>query len=363
MEHRPSDGGGGAGGGPRKPKLLEQVRRACRARQFSDRTAQAYTGWVRRYVLFHGKKHPAELTVEAVAAFLTYLANERNVSVSTQRQAASALRFLYLEVLAMPLDFPAGIARPSQPKQLPTVLSPDEADTLLEAMHGTTQLVAKVLYGSGPRIMEALEIRLKDVSLEYAELVIHDGKGGHDRITMLARELVPDLRKQMDKVRAQHAADVANGAGWVAMPGALSRKMSKAGRDLAWQYLFPATRQYTDPVTGQRRRHHLHESAVQRAVTEAVRRAGMAKRVTCHTLRHSFATHLLRNRYDIRTVQELLGHKSVKTTMIYTHVLLNDGPEGRIGVLSPLDALRLRRRSPASPPCPNCPHRPHCPLA
>jgi integron integrase len=318
---------------PRKPRLLEEVRRACRARQFSDRTVDAYTGWVRRYVVFHGKRHPRELDGRAVAAFLTHLADERDVSVSTQRQASSALLFLYRRVLGIPIEAPAGIARPGRPRRLPTVLYRDEVAAVLAETRGTAGLVAKLLYGSGLQLMEALELRLKDLSFDRGEITVRGGRGGHDRVTMLPRALDADLRRQVADVRRRHAADLHAGAGWVALPDALARKMPNAGRDPAWQYLFPATRPHTEPETGERRRHHLHETAVQRAVSAAGRRAGLAKRVTCHTLRHSFATHLLEDRYDIRTIQELLGHRSVKTTMIYTHVL-NCGAGG---VTSPLD--------------------------
>jgi integron integrase len=327
---------GGGDGSPARPRLLEQVRRACRDRQYSDRTEKAYTAWVRRYVLFHGKRHPAELDDDAIGRFLSYLANERDVSVSTQRQAAAALIFLYREVLGLRVRAPAAIARPGLRCRLPTVLSREEVWRLLDEVRGTSGLVAGLLYGAGLRLMEALQIRIKDVSIERGEILIRSGKGGHDRIAILPRALVPEIRRQINKVREQHSADVRDGGGWVEMPGALARKLPNAGRSLAWQYLFPGTRQHTDKATGQRRRHHLHPSAVQREVSAAGRRAGIQRRVTCHTLRHSFATHLLDDGYTIRTVQELLGHRDVKTTMIYTHVL-NRGPGG---VISPLDRRR-----------------------
>jgi integron integrase len=327
---------GGGDGSAARPRLLEQVRRACRDRQYSDRTAKAYTTWVRRYILFHDKRHPSELDSEAIGRFLSYLSNERDVSVSTQRQAAAALVFLYREVLGLRVRPPAAVARPGMPRRLPTVLSRDEVPLLLAEVRGTSRLVAGLLYGAGLRLMEALEIRIKDVSIERGEILVRSGKGGHDRITMLPTVLAPDIRRQANKVRAQHAADLEGGGGWAKMPGALGRKLPYAGRELAWQFLFPARRQHTDQDTGQRRRHHLHASALQREVSSAGRRAGIQKRVTCHTLRHSFATHLLEDRYDIRTIQELLGHRDVKTTMIYTHVL-NRGPSS---VISPLDRVR-----------------------
>jgi integron integrase len=318
-----------------KPRLLEQVRRACRARQFSARTAEAYTGWVRRYVVFHGKRHPAELDARAVAAFLTHLANERNVGISTQSQAASALLFLYREVLALPIAPPEGVVRPRKPPRLPVVLTRAEVAAVLGELAGTKRLVATLLYGSGLRLMEALQLRVKDIDTTRHEIVVRSGKGGYDRVTMLPDALVPDLERQVARVRRQHQDDVARGSGWVALPDALRSKTPSAARQLAWQWLFPAARHHTDRETGERRRHHIHETAIQRAVTEAVRRASLTKRATCHTFRHSFATHLLENGYDIRTVQELLGHRSVKTTMIYTHVLNRGGR----GVKSPLDSL------------------------
>lgn len=327
----------GTNPGGDKPKLLEQVRRACRARQFSRRTEDAYAAWVRRYVLFHGKRHPAELDGQAVAAFLTHLANDGNVSASTQNQAASALLFLHREVLGLAIDPPHDVARPRKPRRLPVVLTRDEVSIILAELRGTKRLVASLLYGSGLRLLEALQLRVKDIELERHEITVRSGKGGHDRVTLLPAALRPELSRQLARVRAQYEADVRRGAGWVALPTALARKHSTAGRDLPWPWVFPATRRYTDPGTGERRRHHLHESAVQRSVTEAVRRAGIAKRASCHSFRHSFATHLLEDGYDIRTVQELLGHRSVKTTMIYTHVLNRGGR----GVRSPLDRLQL----------------------
>jgi integron integrase len=331
---------GGGDGSAARPRLLGQVRRACRDRQYSDRTAKAYTAWVRRFILFHNKRHPSELDSEAIGRFLSYLANERGVSVATQRQAAAALVFLYREVLGLRVRPPPAVARPGKPRRLPTVLSRDEVALLLAEVRGTSKLVAGLLYGAGLRLMEALEIRIKDVSIERGEILVRSGKGGHDRITMLPTVLVPEIRRQANKVRAQHAADLEAGGGWAKMPGALARKLPYAGRELAWQFLFPARGQHTDQATGQRRRHHLHPSAVQREVSSAGRRAGIQKRVTCHTLRHSFATHLLEDRYDIRTIQELLGHRDVKTTMIYTHVL-NRGPSS---VISPLDRPSDRAR-------------------
>lgn len=319
-----------------RSRLLDEVRRACEARQFSDRTAVAYAGWVRRYVLFHGKRHPRELDGPAVEAFLTHLAADRDVAVATQRQAASAIAFLYEKVLRTPIELPAGVTRPTRPRRLPIVLSRGEVRAVLEEVRGRARLPAELMYGAGLRLMEALTIRLKDLSFDQGEITIRDAKGGHDRVAVLPRALRDRLRKQVTRVRQIHEADLEAGAGCVSLPGALARKIPSARRDPAWQYLFPATRLYTDRATGDRCRHHLHESAVQREVTAAARRAGIARRVTCHTLRHSFATHLLEDGYDIRTIQELLGHRNVRTTMIYTHVL----NRGAGGVVSPLDRLR-----------------------
>ncbi len=320
---------------PGPPRLLTAVRLAIRARQLSPRTEEAYVAWIRRYVLHHGKRHPTELTGDDVAAYLGHLADAQRVSASTQNQAASALLFLYREVLRLEIDLPHDIARPRKPRRLPTVLARREVTAVLAEMSGAQRLVASLLYGAGMRLLEALELRVKDVHLERREIVVRDGKGAQDRIAILPNTLRDDLRRQLERVRTRHEADLRHGAGWVALPAALSRKMPDAGRELSWQFVFPATRVHVDPETGQHRRHHLHETAVQRAVALAVRRAGIARRASCHTFRHSFATHLLEDGYDIRTIQELLGHSDVKTTMIYTHVLNRGGR----GVRSPLDTL------------------------
>lgn len=342
LEDRDRRIGPGSGQPPGGSNLLAEVRRACGAHQFSDRTAEAYAGWVRRFVLYHGKRHPRDLGSEEVVRFLTHLATERDVSVSTQRQAASALTFLYRTVLKIALDLPLGITSPARPRRLPTVLSRDEVTGVLAAMRGTSQLVASLLYGAGLRLLEALSLRIKDLGFERGEIVIRSGKGGHDRMAILPAGLSDRLRLQANRVRIRHEQDVRADGGWVALPAALARKMPSAARDPSWQFLFPATRPHVDQATDQRRRHHLHESAVQREITRAAREARIDKRVSCHTLRHSFATHLLEDGYDIRTIQELLGHRSVKTTMIYTHVL----NRGVGGVISPLDRLsRPLRRS------------------
>jgi len=316
------------------PGLLERVRTCCRERHFSERTEEVYVRWTRDYVHHHGTRHPSELGVADVAVFLSYLATERHVSPSTQRQATSALRFLYDEVLRRPIDLPKGIASPRRRMKLPVVLDREEVRALLDELQGTHELVARNLYGYGPRLMEGMRLRVKDVDPRRGETLVRSGKGGNDRITVLPKSLAAMVVRQVERVRQQHQRDIAAGAGWVALPGAFARKHPRAGRELAWQFLFPATRIQWDSTTGQGRRHHLHQSAVQRAVKSAVRTAGITKRASCHSLRHSFATHLLEDGYDIRTIQELLGHRSVRTTMIYTHVLNRGGR----GVRSPLDS-------------------------
>lgn len=315
-------------------RLLDDVRRAARARGYSDRTGRAYAGWVRRFVIHHGKRHPSQLGEADVNAFLTALANDRGASPSTQNQAAAALAFLYREVLHAPLG-QTRIVRARRPRHRPDVLSREEVRAVLGRLRPPYRLVGALLYGSGLRLLEALQLRIKDIAPDRGELVVRAGKGNRDRVTMVPDALRPALAAQIGRVRGLHEADLARGAGWVAMPGALAGKLPGAARELAWQYLFPATRTHLHAATGQHRRHHLHESAMQRAMTRAVRDAGLTRRATCHALRHSFATHLLQDGYDIRTVQELLGHASVKTTMIYTHVLNRGG----LGVRSPLDRI------------------------
>ncbi len=315
-------------------RLLDDVRRAVRARGLSGRTGHAYAGWVRRFVLFHGKRHPSEMGDAEVNAFLTALAADRALSPSTQNQAAAALAFLYREVLEKPLGS-VRIVRARRPRRRPEVLSRDEVRAVLTALRAPYRLIGGLLYGSGLRLMEALQLRVKDVDLDRGELTVRAGKGNRDRVTMAPDALRAALAAQVGRVRRMHVSDCDRGAGWVALPDALGRKLPRAGRELQWQYLFPATRLHRDERTGQLRRHHLHASAVQRAMARAARQAGITRRATCHTLRHSFATHLLEDGYDIRTVQELLGHASVKTTMIYTHVLNRGG----LGVRSPLDRL------------------------
>jgi integron integrase len=308
---------------------------AIRSRHFSRRTEEAYVAWVRRFVLFHGKRHPALMGEAEITRFLSNLATESRVAASTQNQALSALLFLYRQVLRKEVAWLEGVVRAKAPRRLPVVLTREEVKRILSNLHGQQHLAATLLYGAGLRLLECLRLRVKDVDLARNEITVRGGKGGKDRRTMLPATASEPLRVQIERVRAQHQRDLAAQAGWVALPGALAQKYPNAGRMLAWQWIFPATRHYLDPATRQRHRHHLHESVLQRAVREAVLKAGISKPASCHTFRHSFATHLLEDGYDIRTVQELLGHQDVSTTMIYTHVLNRGG----LGVRSPADRL------------------------
>jgi integron integrase len=311
------------------------VRAALRARHGSRRTEKAYVGWIRRYILFHGKRHPAEMGATEITQFLSALAVERHVAASTQNQALSALLFLYRHVLEQELPWLEDVVRARRPARLPVVLTRDEVRAVIRELDGPARLLALLLYGAGLRVLEAARLRVKDVDFARNELVVRGGKGDRDRVTMLPGAVKSDLVKHLEVVRAQHEADLRQGAGWVELPWALARKYPNAGRAWGWQWVFPATRMYLHQDTGQRRRHHLHESALQRAVKVAMRQAGLAKHASCHTFRHSFATHLLEDGHDIRTVQELLGHRDVSTTMIFTHVL-NRGPAA---VQSPADRM------------------------
>ena len=315
------------------PKLLDQVRGKIRLKHYSIRTEQAYVDWIRRFILFFGKRHPRDLGAAEVEQFLTHLAVEGKVAASTQSQAKSALLFLYREVLDNALPWLDNVERAKVPKRLPVVLTREEVMAVLTRLEGTHWLVASLLYGTGLRIMEALRLRVKDVEFSRKEILVRDGKGFKDRVTMLPVALAAPLAEHLKRVKALHEQDLAAGRGAVYLPYALERKYPGAARDWAWQYVFPSAGLSEDPRTGIVRRHHLQDQAVQRAMRQAVRDAGVDKPATPHTLRHSFATHLLEGGYDIRTVQELLGHADVSTTMIYTHVL-NKG--GR-GVTSPLD--------------------------
>ncbi len=302
---------------------------------YSRRTEEAYVAWILRYIRFHGKRHPLEMGAPELTRFLSSLAIEGKVAASTQNQALSALLFLYRAVLDLEVPWLDDIVRAKRPQRLPVVLSREEVRAVLLPLMGAPRLMAHLLYGAGLRLLECCRLRVQDVNFAANHIVVRTGKGDKDRVTVLPNVIKADLVRHLEHVREQHAHDLQHGAGWVELPTALGRKYPNAGREWVWQWVFPATRLYVDRDTRQRRRHHLHESVLQRLVNGAVRRAGIAKRATPHTLRHSFATHLLEDGYDIRSVQELLGHRDVSTTQIYTHVL-NRGPAG---VLSPADRL------------------------
>jgi len=321
-----------AGGGP---KLLEQLSQALRARRYSPRTEEAYRAWVKEFVIHHGMTHPQELGADDINAFLTHLVVKRRLGPSSQGQARAALVFLYREVLRRPVQLEEEVVRGKSPRRLPDVLSRTEVTRLLRQIPGTSGLVASVLYGSGLRLSEALEIRVKDLDLDKRELTVRSGKGGRQRVTVLPAALVTPLGDHLERRRAMHERDLAEQRGHAPLPGAFHRKSPGAAIQFAWQFLFPGSACVTHPETGKSGRPHLHPTSVQRAVKRAAHALGIAKRVTCHTLRHSFATHLLEDGYDIRTIQELLGHRSVRTTMVYTHVL----NRADLGVRSPLDRI------------------------
>jgi integron integrase len=319
------------------PKLLHSLRLILRIGHFSRRTEEAYTYWVRRYIRFHGFRHPHELHEPDVVRFLTHLAVEGRVAAATQAQALAALLFLYRHVLDRPLRGMGQVPRARGPARIPVVLSRTEIQSVLGLLDGTPKLIAMLLYGSGLRLLEALTLRVKDVDLERGEIRIRRAKGARDRVTVLPVRVREMLREHLERTRREHERDLSEGAGSVALPDALRRKYPQAAKTWPWQWIFPARRRHVDPIDGEMRRHHLHESVMQRAMSAAVRQSGIGKRASCHTLRHSFATHLLEGGYDIRTVQELLGHRDVSTTMIYTHVL----NKGGLGVRSPMDGLIL----------------------
>lgn len=321
-----------------KPKLLDEVGNVCRLKHLSRRTEQTYAYYIRQYILFHRKRHPLEMGVAEVRDYLTHLAVEKHVAASTQNTAFNALLFLYREVLKRELPRIEGVERAQRPARLPTVLAPAEAQAVLRQLKGTPYLVAGLMYGSGLRLIEALRLRVKDVDFAMRQIIVRDGKGAKDRVTLLPESLRAELQRHLAKTKLLHEEDCARGLGEVFLPYALGRKYPHAARAWGWQYVFPSAKLSLDPrsgaLPGALRRHHLTETAIQKAVKQAVAAAGINKPAGCHTFRHSFATHLLENHYDIRTVQELLGHKDVKTTMIYTHVMRHGGA----GVLSPLDA-------------------------
>ncbi len=316
-------------------KLLEQLRERLRVKHYSIRTEQAYVYWVRYFVRYFNYRHPSEMGANEVQHFLNYLATQGKVASATQNQALNALHFLYHEVLDQPFGEMEKLVWAKRPKRLPVVLSRDETTRLLAQLDGQYLLMAQLLYGAGLRLMECIRLRIKDIDFDLNQIVVRDGKGAKDRVTMLPQNLKPALKLQMRKAYIQHKQDLLDGFGTVYLPYALAKKYPNAERELGWQYVFPATRLSVDPRSGKKQRHHFSEAMLQRKVKEAARKAHIFKPATCHTLRHSFATHLLENGYDIRTVQELLGHKNVTTTMIYTHVL----NKGGLAVNSPLDQI------------------------
>lgn len=319
----------------RRTGLLDQVRMSLQSRHYSERTADAYVHWIRRYILFHGKKHPKNMAESEINGFLTHLAVEAKLSASTQSQALSALLYLYRHVLNREIDELGKIVRARRSRRLPVVLTQEETRQVLDHLSGVKQLIAALLYGSGLRLIECLRMRVQDLDFGRHEIIVRDGKGQEDRVTMLPTSLVQALQAHLKGVRAIHQRDRLDGWGRVKLPHAIERKYVNAATDWRWQWVFPQVNRWRDRQTGRQGRHHMDPSLVQKAVTQAVRRTGLTKRATCHTFRHSFATHLLVSGYDIRTVQELLGHKDVRTTMIYTHVLNRGGK----GVRSPIDDL------------------------
>lgn len=318
-----------------KPKLLDEVRSALRLRHYSPRTEEAYIYWIKQFIFFHQKQHPRELKENDIEQFLSHLAANKHVSASTQNQALCAIVFLYKHVIKIELDNFGNFIWAKKPKRLPVVFTREEASAVLKKLSGTNWLMAMMLYGAGLRLTECLQLRVKDIDFTYNQIVVRDSKGNQDRVTMLPQKLKEPLLKHLEKVKKQHAKDLNNGYGSVYLPYALEKKYPNAGKEWGWQFAFPAHRISTDPRTGIQRRHHIYETVLQKAVKHAIRTACIAKHASCHTFRHSFATHLLEAGYDIRTVQELLGHKNVETTMVYTHVLNKGGK----GVTSPADNL------------------------
>ena len=318
-----------------QPRLLDQVRNALRVKHYSYRTEQSYIQWIKRFIYFHHKQHPVNLGEAEINAFLTHLAVNKHVTSSTQNQALSALLFLYKQVLGIELAWLDGITRAKRPSRLPTVLAKDQVLQLLDAINGTNGLIARLLYGTGMRLMEVMRLRVQDVDFDYRQIIVRHGKGAKDRSTVLPASLMAPLRQQLEYAHRIHQTDIGEGFGCVYLPFALARKYPNACREWGWQYVFPSINRSADPRDGTIRRHHLDEKNVQRAVKEAARKINLTKRVSPHTLRHCFATHLLEAGTDIRTLQELLGHKDVKTTQIYTHVMKRGG----FAVHSPLDVV------------------------
>lgn len=320
------------------PRLYDRIIEVLRVRHYSRRTEEAYLHWIRRFIEFHAHRHPRQLAESDVNRFLTHLAVQEHVAASTQNQALSAVLFLYEHALEQPLDRIEGVVRARRPKRLPVVLTVDEVSRVMSHLAGDKWLIAMLLYGGGLRLLEALRLRIKDLDFERGEITVREGKGAKDRVTMLPQAIIRPLQEHLRRVEAIHQQDLADGYGRIELPHALARKYPNANREWRWQFVFAQERRWRNPQTGEQGRHHVDESLVQRAVADAVRQAGLTKRVTSHTFRHSFATHLLADGYDIRTVQELLGHSDVRTTMIYTHVLNRGGR----GVRSPADVLARR---------------------
>ena len=317
------------------PRLLDQVRQRINYLHYSSKTGDAYIKWIREYILFHDKRHPKDMGAEEISIFLNYLANSRRVSASTQNQALTAIIFLYREILARDVGVLPDFQYAKRPKRLPTVLAQEEIKSILEYMHDPHGTMVRLMYGSGLRLNECLSLRILDIDFSRREITVRRGKGNKDRITMLPESVVPALKTAITRAADLHDQDQRDGIGHVHLPDALARKYPNAGRELKWQYVFASYKTSIDPVTGKRGRHHLHSKSIERAINRATRKAGIMKHVTAHVFRHSFATHLLENGYDIRTVQELMGHKNVNTTMVYTHVLNRGGR----GVKSPVDGI------------------------
>lgn len=319
----------------RKPKLLDQVREAIRTRHYSLRTEKAYVHWIKRFIFFHNKRHPQEMGEAEIGQFLSALATESQVSASTQNQALNALLFLYRAVLEQPIGYVNGVVRAKRPSRLPVVLTRQEVRAIVGGLEGVEWVMVTLLYGAGLRLMECLRLRVQEIDFVSNQITVRAGKGDKDRVTMLPTSVVEPLRRHLERVKVLYQRDLEHGQGGASLPNALERKYPNAPKEWGWQFVFPASKLTVDPRSGKLRRHHLHESVLQKAVKAACHQAGVSKHAGCHTFRHSFATHLLEDGYDIRTVQELLGHKDVNTTMVYTHVLNRGGR----GVLSPADRL------------------------
>jgi integron integrase len=320
----------------RKPRLLDLVSQKIQTLHYSRRTEKTYIGWIKRFILFHGKRHPVKMGEKEINRFLSYLAIKKQVTASTQNQALCAIVFLYRQVLNKDIGLLEGLIRAKRPGRLPVVLTKAEVKQVFRNLTGIKRMIVMIMYGSGLRLMECLRLRIKDVDFSSNQIIVRDGKGNKDRITMLPGVIKVPLKEHLKRVWKIHQLDIKDGFGRVYLPYALSRKYPNASREWNWQYVFPASKRFRNQNTGEQGRHHIHETAIQKSVRKAMKDARIAKQASCHTFRHSFATHLLEDGYDIRTVQELLGHKDVRTTMIYTHVL----KRGVRGVLSPADRLK-----------------------